>query len=128
MKSNIRKAPLGAAAFAAAALAAIIPSAASAGEEAVRAKVFHGDLDLATEAGVKALDRRLESAVRRLGGSTRWSMGSVPSATVRCREAAQASITPQRRIAIARAIGEHGDTFASARNTASGQPMVILAE
>jgi UrcA family protein len=128
MKSNIRKSHLVAAAFAAAALPAIIPSAASAGEKAVRAKVFHGDLDLATEAGVKALDRRLESAVRLLCGSTRWSMGSVPPATVRCRQAAQASITPQRRIAIARATGEHGGTFASAQNTASGQPMVTLAE
>jgi UrcA family protein len=128
MKSNIRKPHLVAAAFAAATLVALTPSAASAGEVAVRAKVHHGDLNLATEAGVKALDRRLDSAVRLLCGSTRWSMGGVPPATVRCRRAAQASITPQRRIAIARAIGGHGDTFASARSAASGQPMVILAE
>lgn len=128
MKSNNRTSQLTAAAFAAVALAAIIPSAASAGEKVARAKVFHGDLDLATEAGVKALDRRLESAVRHLCGRTRWSMGSVPPETVRCREAAQTSITPQRRIAIARATGEEGGSFASAHDTASDQPMVILAE
>ena len=128
MTSNIRRSPLVAAALAAAALAVTIPSAASAGEKAVKAKVFHGDLNLATETGVKALDQRLDRAVRMLCGGTRWSMGSVPPATVRCRRAAQASITPQRRIAIARATAEHRDTFASAHSTAGDQPMVILAE
>jgi UrcA family protein len=128
MKSNIRKSPLVAVAFASAALTATIPSAASAGEEAVKAKVFYGDLNLAAEAGVKALDQRLDSAVRRLCGSTRWSMGGVPPSVVRCRRMAQASITPQRQFVIARATGKHGGTFALARNTASGQQVVTLAE
>ena len=128
MKSNTRKSPLVAVAFAAVALAATIPSAASAGERIVRTTVFHGDLNLATEAGVKVLDQRLVSAVRQLCGPTRWVMGRVPPEIVRCRQSAQASITPQRRIAIARATGEPVDTFASARNTATAQQMVILAE
>ena len=63
MKPNTRKSPLVAVAFAAVALSATIPPAASAREVAVKAKVFHGDLDLATAAGVKALDRRLDGAV-----------------------------------------------------------------
>ena len=62
MNQHIRNSPLAAVAFAAVALTATIPSVASAREEVVKAKVFHGDLDLATEAGVKALDRRLRSA------------------------------------------------------------------
>jgi UrcA family protein len=128
MKSNIRKSPLVAVAFAAVTLTATIPSAASAGEEAVKTKVFYGDLNLATEAGVEALDQRLDRAVRRLCGSTRSLLGGVPPATVRCREIARASITPQRRIAIARATGERGGTFASAWNTANGQSVVTLAE
>ena len=128
MNQHIRNSPLAAVAFAAVALTATIPSVASAREEVVKAKVFHGDLDLATEAGVKALDRRLRSAIWQLCGSPGWSMGGVPPATVRCRQMARASITPQRRIAIARATAEHGDTFASAHSTAGDQPMVILAE
>jgi UrcA family protein len=128
MKSNIRKSPLVAVAFAAVTLTATIPSAASAGEEAVKAKVFYGDLNLATESGVEALDQRLDRTVRRLCGSTRWSMGGVSPAIVRCRRIARASITPQRRFAIARATGEYGGTFASAWNTASGRQVVTLAE
>ena len=128
MNQNIRNSPLAAVAFAAVALAVTIPSAASAGERIVKTKVIHGDLDLATEAGVKALDRRLRSAIWQLCGSPGWSMGGVPPATVRCRQMARASITPQRRIAIARATAEHRDTFASAHSTAGDQPMVILAE
>ena len=128
MNQHIRNSPLAAVAFAAVALTATIPSVASAREEVVKAKVFHGDLDLATEAGVKALDRRLRSAIWQLCGSPGWSMGGVPPATVRCRQMARASITPQRRIAIARATAEHGDPFASAHSTAGDQPMVILAE
>ena len=128
MNQNIRNSPLAAVAFAAVALTATIPSVASAREEVVKAKVFHGDLDLATEAGVKALDRRLRSAIWQLCGSPGFSMGGVPPAAARCRRMAEASITPQRRIAIARAAGEHIGTFASARNTAGAQPVVILAE
>lgn len=128
MKSNIRKSPLVAVAFAAVTLTATIPSAASAGEEVVKAEVFYGDLDLAAEAGVKTLDQRLDRAVRQLCGSARWSMSGVPPATLRCRRVAQASITPQRRFAIARATGEHDGTFALAWNTAGDQPVVTLAE
>ena len=80
MNQNIRNSPLAAVAFAAVALTATIPSVASAREEVVKAKVFHGDLDLATEAGVKALDRRLRSAIWQLCGSPGWSMGGVPPA------------------------------------------------
>ena len=105
MKPNTRKSPLVAVAFAAVALAATIPAA-----------------------GVKALDRRLDGAVWQLCGSPGFSMGGVPPAAARCRRMAEASITPQRRIAIARAAGEHLGTFASARNTAGAQPVVILAE
>ena len=128
MKSNFRKSPMVAAAFATAALTATIPSAASADEETVKAKVFYGDLDLATDAGVTALDKRLDTAVRQLCGSTRWSMGGVPPRAVRCRRVARSSITPQRRFAIARATAEHGGAYALAWNTASGQSGVILAE
>ena len=128
MTSNIRKSPLVAAALAAVALTATIPSVASAREEVVKAKVFHGDLDLATEAGVKALDRRLRSAIWQLCGSPGWSMGGVPPATVRCRQMARASITPQRRIAIARATDERVGAFALARNTANGQLVVTLVQ
>ena len=52
----------------------------------------------------------------------------MPPATVRCRQMARASITPQRRIAIARATDERVGAFALARNTANGQLVVTLVQ
>ena len=87
-------------------------------------RVSYGDLNLASEAGVKALDRRLDRAVRRVCGDDHRNL--VMSSSVKnCIETARASIRPQREFAIARANGQDGKAWAENNR---GQAVVALAE
>jgi UrcA family protein len=88
----------------AAALAAATPGAATPAERLVR--VAHADLDLATDAGVAALDRRIRAAANRLceAGAARSVIEQ--RAGMRCRMDAIATAAGQRSRAIAAARGE----------------------
>lgn len=127
MKSNTPKLNLPAIAFAAAALASALPSAAIARDETRTERVTYSDLNLANEAGVKALDRRLDRAVQRVCGDDRRNILTPPAVT-RCMRSAHASVIPQRAYAIARATGSQDGTKAWAENAANGQLAVTIAE
>lgn len=125
MDPKTMKSTLPALVFAAAALVTAIPSATFARENVATERVPYGDLNLANEAGIETLDRRLDRAVRRVcGGDTR--IKGMHDAIAECREKARASILPQRNYAIARATGRQ-DGQAWAENSPRGS-VVTLSE
>lgn len=104
MDTNTRKSNLPAIAFALAALAATHPLSARANPpESVT--VPYGDLNLASEDGVKALDRRLDRAVERVCGDSSVRNLQTQKRVEDCREATWQSIADDRQFAIAKATG-----------------------
>jgi len=103
MTNNTRKSALPALALGLAALVSLAPSFATA-QEARTERVTYGDLDLTSEAGVKALDRRLDRAVKRVCG---YLPGDHPLIVQRrleqCVDDTWDTIKTQRHFAIARA-------------------------
>ena len=124
MELNTRKSNLPAIAFALAALAATHSHSALANSEPPSDDVHYGDLNLTTEAGIKALDRRLDRAVERVCG--RASMTDLPAqvAIAKCRKETNQSIQAEREFAIASANGRQGLADSAPR----GQTQVSLAE
>lgn len=121
LKSNLR--PI---AFALAALTATIPASAIAGAEARSETVSYGDLNLATPAGIEALDRRLDRAVERVCGSNSSRTLQVRRDIERCEADAWQSIQDDREFAIAKATGRHAQLRAD--NTRRQPTQVSLAE
>lgn len=126
MEKNIRKSNLPAIGFALAALAATLPSSAFAGNGAPTEKVPYGDLNLATQAGVETLDRRLDRAVQRVCGSA--SMRDLPAQAriEQCREDTWKAIEDDRQVAIAKATGQ--DNVQQAARGTRTPTQVSLAE
>jgi UrcA family protein len=106
MEKNTRKSNLPAIAFALAALASTVPSSAIAGGPTTE-KVPYGDLNLASEDGVKALDRRLDRAVERVCGEPQVRNLALQRRIEQCRADTWQSIQGERQFAIARATGQH---------------------
>ena len=123
---NTRNSNLPAIAFAFAALIAAVPSSARPGEETVTEQVPYGDLNLATAAGVEALDRRLDRAVERVCGAV-TPRGSIQQGQLirECMKQARQSIHGQREFAIANATGNRPGWAESAPR---GSVRVSLAE
>jgi UrcA family protein len=112
MEPNTMKSTLPALIVAAAALVSAIPSATFAREVVTTERVPYADLNLASEAGIETLDRRLERAVKRVCGGDARHMG-LQDEVIECREKARAGIAPQRNYAIARATGrQNGQAWA----------------
>jgi UrcA family protein len=93
--------------FALAALAAaafvIVPTAAQEPVSADRTvAVRHADLDLASRAGVAALDRRIQAAVREACGTASDADVRGKNQVQQCRADTLASVAAQRESAIAR--------------------------
>lgn len=127
MDTKTRTSNLPAIAFALAALTATLPFPALARGEPASEAVPYGDLNLASEAGVKALDRRLDRAVERVCGAPPVRSLATHRQVAECREQAWQAIQDDRAIAIARATGRtNGQEWAerSPRN----QSRVTLAE
>jgi len=125
MEKNTRKPNLPAIAFALAALTATLPSSAIAGEPQTE-KVPYGDLNLATEAGIQALDRRLDRAVERVCGESQIRNLAANRQVERCRADTWRSIQDERQFAIARATGRQD--VQRAERAPHGQSPVSLAE
>ena len=111
-------------AFALAALTAAVPALAIAADEPTTVHVYYGDLNLTSESGIAALDRRLDRAVERVCGN-----GSVRSLTenravARCERETRNSIREDREFAIAKANGHPG----LAENSPRGQARISLAD
>lgn len=124
MEPNTMKSTLPALVFAAAALVTAIPSATFA-QVVTTERVPYADLNLASEAGIETLDRRLERAVKRVCGGDARHMG-LHQEIAECREKARAEILPQRSYAIARATGRQ-DGQAWAESSPRGS-VVTLSE
>jgi UrcA family protein len=125
MEPNTMKSTLPALIVAAAALVSAIPSATFAREVVTTERVPYADLNLASEAGIETLDRRLERAVKRVCGGDARHLG-LQDEVIACREKARAGIAPQRNYAIARATGrQNGQAWAE---NASRGSVVTLAE
>lgn len=77
--------------------------------------VSYADLDLRTEAGVRALDRRIRAAVREACGSASSFDSAGKDAVRDCRADAFAQISAQRQSAIAEANRSGGYALAAQR-------------
>lgn len=121
-KPNLR-----AIAFALAALTATVPSLAQARGEAPSEKVYYGDLNLTSEAGVKVLDRRLDRAVERVCGTSSVRSLQTERLAERCREDTWASIRDDREVAIAHANNRQGIATARVETETNGRVQVSLA-
>lgn len=126
METNTRKSNLSAIAFALAALTATIPGQAFANGEPLTEDVHYGDLNLATQAGIDALDRRLDRAVKRVCGEPSPRSLSATRQVGKCREETWQSIEADREFAIARATGRHD--VQRAERASRGPSQVSLAE
>ena len=123
---NTRKSNRPAIAFAFAALIAAVPSPTLARGETVTEQVPYGDLNLASPAGVQALDRRLDRAVERVCGKATPRGNIRESQLIRdCMEQARQSIHGQREFAIANATGNRPGW---AESSPRGTVRVSLAE
>ena len=122
------KYPLRAIAFAFVALATVAPAAASAADEPRTEKVYFGDLDLASPAGIETLDRRLDRAVERVCGQASVRELQKQRQIKKCRQLTWNSVRSDRQVAIARAdkSGVGGKTWAE--NGSGGQAIVARAE
>lgn len=126
MEVNTRKSNLSAVAFALAALTVTLPVEAVANGQPLSENVHYGDLNLATQAGIDALDRRLDRAVKRVCGDASPRSLSEERQVGKCREETWQSIQPDREFAIARATGRHD--IQRAERAARGPSQVSLAE
>jgi UrcA family protein len=111
--TNIRNSNLRSVAFALAALVTTTSSAVA--REQVSVAVHYGDLNLASQAGVETLDRRLDRAVRRVCGSPIQRNLQMAQTIANCHEDTWNDIRSAREVAIGKAAGQQrGDTeFAS---------------
>lgn len=126
MEANAKKSKLPIIAFAMAALVSTIPSAVFASDETRTERVDYSDLNLASDAGIKTLDRRLDRAVRRVCGTDDMHNLQERAQVIECQAKARAGIVPQRKFAIAQATG-HQDR-AWAENTPRSNSVVSLSE
>ena len=122
MEKNTRKSNLSAIAFA---LAALSVTPAAAGGPPTE-KVPYGDLNLGTDAGIEALDRRLDRAVERVCGDAAFTNLSAQRRIEQCREKTWQSIEDERRFAIAKSTGQQN--VQRAERGSRGQAQVSLAE
>jgi UrcA family protein len=127
MTKNIRKSALPALAFGLAALLNCIPSTAIAREQGTTERVGYADLDLTSQAGIEALDRRLDRAVKRVCGSAAVFPLNGQAQIVQCHEDTWDSIRPQRRVAIAKAT-DRRDNRAFAQNATRETPVIALSK
>jgi len=125
MEKNTRKSNLPAIAFALAALTATLPSSALAGA-AQSETVPYGDLNLGSEEGVKALDRRLDRAVERVCGTPQIRSLQAQRQIEQCRAETWAAIQDDRQFAIAKATGQ--ENVQRAERSPRGHSQVSLAE
>ena len=114
--------------FAIAALVAAIPSSAIASDEPPTEKVRYGDLNLATEEGVEALDRRLDRAVKRVCGEAHTRDLITQRAIRECERTTWHDIRPEREFAIAQATGQQDASQQFAGRSARAQTAVALSE
>lgn len=106
------KSALPAIAFALAALVQTIPSTAAAREGRTE-RVSYSDLDLTSPDGLKALDRRLDRAVKRVCGDIGLQNLSQQIGVSECRKDTWAHIQGQRQVAIAKSTERrNGNAFA----------------
>jgi len=124
MEKRTHKTNLPAIAFALAALASTLPSSAIAAGERSE-KVPYGDLNLATEAGIAALDRRLDRAVERVCGDSQTRNPSAQRGIKRCHAETWQSIQDDRQFAIAKSTGQG---VQRAERASTGPARVSLAE
>jgi len=122
MEKNTRKSNLPAIAFALAALTAT-PAIA---QGANSVKVPYGDLNLGSQTGIAALDRRLDRAVERVCGYAPIQDLSARRRIEQCRAETWQSIQDDRQVAIARATGQHD--VQRAERGSGGDLQVSLAE
>ena len=122
MEKNTRKLNLPAIAFALAALTAT-PAIA---QGANSVKVPYGDLNLGSPAGIAALDRRLDRAVKSVCGDAAIHDLSAQRRIERCRTDTWQSIQDDRQVAIARSTGQQD--VQRAERTPRGDLQVSLAE
>jgi UrcA family protein len=126
MEVNTRKSTLSAIAFGLAALTATAPLTALASGQPLTENVHYGDLNLATPAGIEALDRRLDRAVKRVCGDASPRSLSDVRQVGKCRDETWQSIEADREFAIARATGRHD--VQRAERASRGPSQVSLAE
>ena len=122
MENNTRKSTLPALAFALAALSATPVVA----QVAHSVAVPYGDLNLGTQAGVAALDRRLDRAVERVCGDAPIQNLSAQRRIDQCREDTWKSIQDDRQFAIAKSTGQQD--IQRAERSSRGRAQVSLAE
>lgn len=96
-----------------AALVAAVPSAPLLAEQPGRAVVSTAGLDLATEAGVRALDLRILHAASAACGIPSSADAQGRAKRNECRDQVTASVAPQRDAAIALARGASADRLAA---------------
>jgi UrcA family protein len=108
METTTRKSNLRPIAFALAALIATVPASAIAAGEPQTVHVYYGDLNLTSEAGIAALDRRLDRAVERVCGNVSVRNLIENRAVARCEQETRRSIRDDREFAIAKANGRPG--------------------
>ena len=125
MEKRTHKSNLPAIAFALAALTAALPLSAMARDESPTENVPYGDLNLATEAGVETLDRRLDRAVERVCGVAAPRSLGVNRIIEECKDEAWQRIQGARQVAIAQATG---NTNGLAENSPRGHVQVSFAE
>jgi UrcA family protein len=120
MEKRNSKLNLPAIAFACAALIAAVPSSALAEDRAPIEKVPYGDLNLATQAGIDTLDRRLDRAVERVCGQAIPRVLQHQKVIAQCKKETRQRVQAKRDFAIARAAGDRGLAWAGNGPPASG--------
>jgi UrcA family protein len=90
-----------------------VPALAQENPSAISLNVRHADLDLTTEAGVRALDRRIANAAATACGIPSSADPDGKRAVKQCREEARERAYSQRQIAIAIARGTEAGDLAS---------------
>ncbi|MBO9518064.1 MAG: UrcA family protein [Porphyrobacter sp.] len=126
MTKTNHKSALPAIAFALAALVQTVPSVASAREQGRTIPVGYGDLDLTSPEGIKALDRRLDRAVRRVCGEHGYQNLQQQAGVSKCQDATWAHIQSQRQVAINKATDRLNGTATAQR--AAELPVVASAK
>lgn len=126
MTKTINKSALPALAFGLAALVNCIPSTAIAREQGTTERVSYADLDLTSRAGVEALDRRLDRAVKRVCGYAPVTPLNQQRRIAACVDDTWDSIQPQRHGAIAKATERRNTDFA--QNASRETPVIALSK
>jgi UrcA family protein len=114
MFKKFSKSNLPAIAFAAAALASAHPSVAFANDdsETRTEAVYYNDLNLASPAGVKVLDRRLDRAVKRVCGTDEAFDVVTRTQSLECERETHLAVAKQRQFVIAQANSPDGKRWA----------------